>query len=419
MLRQGWWILTVAALAGVIVGVVASSHTARQYTATTRLFISATGGNSSSEAFSGGQFAEQRAQSYAQIITSEQMAQRVVDDLGLPMSAEALSQRLNAAIVPRTVLIDVSAKDSSADRAADIANSLARAFIGYVQPLETPTGQSTPRSMIAVVSPAEAPLLPSSPNVVKDVAYGLIGGLAVGLLALVAMRTLSGRITSADELGRISGGPALGPITTPEHGTDVGRHRLVDWVPEEAEQLRRLRVQVEAHDPPPQVLMVAPASAGDAAASVGVGLALAFAETGGATAIVSVDHTHPLSRAGGKQQWGLAELLQGKAMFEQIGHGAAAENLLVVPPGRTTDLEALLSSGAMSAFLDDLRKECDRVVIITPPVIDSSAATVLSAVVDAELLVVDGKRTRRGQVDRAIGELRAARSHLLAVVLSR
>ncbi|MGV9800981.1 Wzz/FepE/Etk N-terminal domain-containing protein [Mycobacterium sp. NPDC003449] len=416
-LRRGWWILALATSAGLLVAVLASSHTTRQYTATTRLFISATGGNSSSEAFTGGQFAEQRAESYAQIITGQQITQRVVDDLGLPTSAQELSARVDAAIVPRTVLMDVSATDPSRERAAAIANALARAFIGYVQPLETPAGQSTPRSTVTVVSPAAVPVLPSSPNVARNAVYGLISGLAAGLIALTLRRALSRRINSPDDLSRATGVPAIGPVTTPDRGADSGRHRLADWAPEEAEQLRRLRVQIEVHDPPPQVLLVTPVSAGREAAVLGAGLAVAFGETGEPTALVAVDPVH-CPYGIDPDAAGLAELIEGKASFDDVVYRTARDNLYVVPAGSAPDLEALLSSAAMSTFVDDLRKECGRVVIVTPPVIHSSAASVLSAIVDANLLVVQKKTAHRRQLDRAMAELKAARAYLLAAVLA-
>ena len=73
----------------------------------------------------------------------------------------------------------------------------------------------------------------------------------------------------------------------------------------------------------------------------------------------------------------------------------------------------------MSAFVDDLRKEYDRVVIVTASVNDSSAASVVSAIVDADLLVVHKSKTRRKEIAKAMSELKAARVHLLAVVLAK
>lgn len=418
-IRRGWWILLIATFAGFHVAMLVSSQTAPEYTATARLFISATGGNSSSEAFSGGQFAEQRAESYAHIITSRQITQRVVDELDLGMSAQELATKVNAAIVPRTVLMDVSATDPSRERAAAIANSLADAFIGYVQPLEIPAGQSTPRSTITVVNRADTPLLPTSPDVGRNAVYGCIGGLAAGLLAIALVRVLTRRISSLDEVGRLSGAPAIGPISTPVRGSTSGDDRLFDWTPEEAEQLRRLRVQIEARDPAPQILLVAPASPGGAAAALGAGLAAAFAEKGNMTALVTIDHQGVPGPGMATSPIGLAELIEGRASFEEVLHSTVRENLYVVRTGSTADAEALVSSPAMGAFVDDLRKECDRAVIVTPAVFDSSAASVLSAIVDADLLVVQSRKTHRRQLAWALDELKAARAFLLAVVLAK
>jgi receptor protein-tyrosine kinase len=418
-IRRGWWILLIAIFAGFHAAILVTSQSTPEYTATTRLFISATGGNSSSEAFSGGQFAEQRAESYAHIITSPQVTQRVIDDLGLPMSAQELSTRVDAAIVPRTVLMDVSATDPSRDQAADIANSLASSFIGYVQPLEIPAGQSTPRSTITVVSRADPPMFATSPNVVSNSVYGCLGGLGAGLLLLASMRLLSRRVSSVEDVARFTDAPVIGPVTVPDHELVAGRHRLVDWSSTEAEQLRRLRVQIEAQDPPPQILLVAPASRGGAAASLGAGLAVAFAEKGEMTALVVIDPLQAQSYGITGDAVGLVDIVEGRSSIDDVLHCTPRENLYVVSPGDTTDVEALLSSAAMSAFVDDLRKECDRAIIVTPAVTDSSAASVLSAVVDADLLVAQAKVTHRNQLKSAVGDLKAARAALLGVVLAR
>ena len=125
-IRRRWWVLAITALVGIFFGNLVSTHEVREYTATTRLFVAATGGgNSSSEAYSGGQFSEQRVQSYAQMISGQQLTRRVVDRLHLPLSADELSSKVHAAIVPRTVLLDLSATDPSPERATEIANTLA------------------------------------------------------------------------------------------------------------------------------------------------------------------------------------------------------------------------------------------------------------------------------------------------------
>ncbi len=93
-IRRRWWILAVTLVVGILAAVVVNAATPRQYTATARLFVAATGGTSSTESYSGEQFSQQRTASYAHMIVTEQVAQRVVDKLKLPMSAKKLSSKV-------------------------------------------------------------------------------------------------------------------------------------------------------------------------------------------------------------------------------------------------------------------------------------------------------------------------------------
>lgn len=421
-IRRRWWIVAITVLVGIGVGLVATRIATPEYMSTARLFVSTTGGTSSTESYQGDQFSQQRTASYAYMLTSDQLAQRVVDELGLPMSAGELSSKISAAIVPRTVLLDVTVTDESGQRAADIANTLAAEFIAFAGPLETPVGQDQPRSTVTIVSDAEVPSSSSFPKVTTNLFYGVLGGLAVGLVAVALSAALSRRIHSVDELGRITGTAGLGPVRTPDRGAGARSAQLTDWRGSEAEGFRRLRVQIEAQDPAPQVLLVASASAGKSAARFGVDLAVAFAEAGRKTALIGSDHEFAdltTALGLGDDVPGLAELLGGYASFDEILYATVRSTLYLAPPGTSAEVEPLLSSPAMSRFLDDLRKYFDRIVLVTAAVNDSSAASVLSAIADAGLLVVDYRTARRGRVEQAVSELNAARAHLLGAVLTR
>jgi receptor protein-tyrosine kinase len=428
-IRRNWWILVITVIVGISVGKLATTLATPEYTATARLFVSAAGGSSSTEAESGGKFAEERTESYAHMITSEQIAQRVVDQLGLPMTAQELSSKVTAAIVPRTVLFDVTATDPSPDRAAEIANAFAQAFIVYAGALETPVGANYPRATTTVFSPARAPSSPSYPTPGKNVFYGIAGGVCVGLAAIALATVFSRRIHSADELGRITGTPALGPINTPDRDADSRLAHLAAWDMRATEDLRRLRVEIDAHDPAPRVVLVTSASPGNSATPFGVALAAAFCETGAATALIVADpeiDSRSFGSSLGDGVPGLAELLAGQASFDEVLVPTPRSNLFLVPPakprarrarGSKADIEPLLSSTGMGRFVEDLRREFDRVVIVTASINASSAASVLSAIADADLLYVNAEKARRSHVEGAMSELNAARANILGAVL--
>ncbi len=424
-----WWILAISVIVGILAGIVATSLATPQYTATVRLFVSATGGSSSTEAESGSKFAEERAESYVRMITSEQLTERVVDQLALPMTAGELSAEVTAAIVPRTVLFDVTVTDPSPDQAAAIANALADQFVVYAGALETPVGQNFPRVTISVFNRAKAPSAPSSPDAGKNVFYGVVGGIALGLAAIALARTFSRRIRSAEELANVTGLPALGPISTPDRGIIAKLAGPGAWDAREMEELRRLRVEVEAHEPTPRVVLVTSASPGITATAFGIGLAVAFCETGAATALIVADPELDFLSFGADfsdAAPALVDLLRGESSFHEVLRPTGRSNLFLVPTARrrvrragvsSAGIEALISSTAMSRFLDDLRREFDRVVIATASINTSSAAAVLSSTVDANLLIVNAERARRSHVERAMGELKAARAKVLGAVL--
>lgn len=195
------------------------------------------------------------------------------------------------------------------------------------------------------------------------------------------------------------------------------------------EDLRRLRVEIDAHDPAPRVVLVTSASPGTSATTFGVDLAVAFCETGAATALIVADpqlNSRSFGPGLGDGAPGLAELLKGESSFDEVLRPTPRPNLFLVltarprawrAPRSAVDIESLLSSTGMRRFVDDLRRELDRVVIVTASINASSAASVLSAIVDADLLVVNADKARRSQVERAMSELKAARAHLLEAVL--
>lgn len=95
------------------------------YTASAQSFVALTGeADSSSNALTGAQFAAQRVKSYTQIVSSPDVLQPVIAELGLPYTDAQLAAKVSASNPPLTVLIDVAATDASPQQAAAIANAV-------------------------------------------------------------------------------------------------------------------------------------------------------------------------------------------------------------------------------------------------------------------------------------------------------
>src|SRR4051794_29393317 len=147
-LRETWWVTVAAGVLGGLVGLGLSLAQTPLYTSSSQLFVTTTDSTSPTDALQGGQLSQQRVASYAQLLTGERLAGRVIERLGLDLTPDQLSNRIKATGVTDTVLIDVAVTDPSAARAQQIANTVDSEFIAMVSELET--SAATGRSPISV-----------------------------------------------------------------------------------------------------------------------------------------------------------------------------------------------------------------------------------------------------------------------------
>src|SRR3546814_3832142 len=110
-----------------------------QYASTARLFVS-TSPSDTADADQGNLFATQRVASYADIVGSRQLGDRVADALGGDYDGDALAGKVKAVVVPETVILEITATDTDPETARDIAQAYAEGLSATVADLETPDG---------------------------------------------------------------------------------------------------------------------------------------------------------------------------------------------------------------------------------------------------------------------------------------
>lgn len=127
LLRWGWTIVLLVVLGGVAGFGLASLQTPT-YSATTSLLVTTP---LSSTLIDGGS----RAETYRTLVESGPVLDRVILELGLSDDRRELAERIETSVVMNTQIIEITAKDESAQRAADIANATARNFESQVATL--------------------------------------------------------------------------------------------------------------------------------------------------------------------------------------------------------------------------------------------------------------------------------------------
>jgi capsular polysaccharide biosynthesis protein len=175
---------------------------------------------------------------YAQLVSSPEVTTKVITDLGLATTPDALAKQVSASVASKSLIITVTATASDAASAAKIADSTATSLISYVATLDVPVaGSKTPLAM-NITHKASVPSAPDSPSRSLTLALALLVGLALGLVIATLRDQVRRRqppaqpeATLAAALGSVDGLHAAAARTEPSsnvRSTVVGRPGTAD-----------------------------------------------------------------------------------------------------------------------------------------------------------------------------------------------
>lgn len=422
--RHRSWIVA-GFLLGLLVAGALSVTAVRLYTSSTQLFVGTAGSTATSDAYEGNLFSQARVASYAQVLTSREVAEQVVKDKGLPLTARELAAKVTATPLPDTVVLDVRITDTSPERAQVIATGLADAFTERVARLETPPGTGDSTVRVDIIQAADFNPDPVSPDVFGNLWRGAAVGLVLGLLAAVLRARLDRSVRDVEDAEESTGAAVVGRLL------DQGRRRRgqvsggLGGQSAAAEAYRALRVNLRylAGDRAPGVLVVAGPVPGAGASTVSVNLAASLANAGHRVTLIDADLRRPRVRRylGLSDGPGLAEVLSGttelRSVVQPWGEGG---RLSVIGAGALpADPEAALGSARMRALLETLREQQDVVIVDAPPLLPVVDGAVLSALADSCLLVARYGHTTREQLAEAAAAVARVRVPSLGVVVNR
>jgi capsular polysaccharide biosynthesis protein len=278
----------------------------RQYTATATLFLRAPDVKTSASAYQGNLFTMQRANTYVEMIKSDELAQLIVDKLALNMTAHELADQVSADPIRDTVIIGVSVKDKDKQQAANLANTYGTEFATYVAKVEAANLSPDTPPLVTVVKPAAAEDAKSGlftrmlPYWLTLTIAGVLG-LVIGLLLTWLAEHYDSRIRSREQIEELTQRRVLGNVSARR---SLGGEEPVDQVfaddSQFADEMRVLAINTEHAlrevgkiDGVP-VLAVVGVDAGDGKSVVANGLASALNERGHRTGVLEVESNHAL-----------------------------------------------------------------------------------------------------------------------------
>jgi capsular exopolysaccharide synthesis family protein len=427
LFRKRWLVIVASTLLGLALAATITVLTPHEYSATATLYASArtTSVDSATSAFDLNMLAEERVKSYVPLVTSGTVGQDVANTSNLRTSPGDLAKKVTASTLTGTVLLYITATDTSPDFAARLANAYSDSFVRWTARLEqVPDATHPPVVSIQVATPATAPSTASSPPAVLYWAVGAVLGIAFGVAAALMREALETSVKSCEQLQEAVGVPCLGSLTfdrssaqCPSIVRDQPRSRR-------AEEFRQLRARVAFTGAayPPRVIAMTGALQGEGVTTALCNLAVAIADAGRRVLVIDANLREP---AVGRyfdvdQEVGLSSVLTGALPMGRSVQKWRGSNLLdVLSSGSAPENPSeLLGSIRMTDLLNDARGRYDVVLIDVPPILRVSDGAALTPHVDGIILAVRYGKTARRFAKAAAGTLGNVSGRLLGGVLT-
>jgi capsular exopolysaccharide synthesis family protein len=306
----------------------------------------------------------------------------------------------------------------------DLYQNLYINLLGSLETVRLARLQNTPN--IVQIEPASQPGAPIRPRPLMNTALAAAVGLMLAAGIIFLVEYLDDTIKTPEDVERALGIPVLGFVAEMHYKTKSAEEVYVSRQPRSpvSEAFRSLRTNLEfasVKGPIRTIIVTSPGPA-EGKTTVAVNLAAIFALSGKRVALVDADMRRPYVHRlmGLPNRDGLSTLFRSQEAVHTVSRNKLdLPHLMVITSGSLPPNPAeLLGSERMSQLLDDLQEQVDVVVIDTPPSLVADAQ-ILSAKVDAVLMVIQPGKTHTDSAQASLELFKRTGSRVIGIVLNR
>lgn len=382
-------------------------------------------------------FAQEAANAFANSYLEFQETQAVKE---VGAQEEAVQNRVDAASRQLNGLnLDlqkaVASKDQALAATLETSRSVLIARLGVLQQeLDDLRSDRTAKLDAGeIIESANLPASPVSPNHITNGLLGLLLGLTAGIGLAFLRERLDDRFKDREEVERVLGVPVL--ATVPRFQGEKKESPLIsvsqpDSLASEAYRSLRTNLQFIAAQRQIRSVLTTSPSAGEGKTVTTVNLAVALAQAGRRVILVSADLRRPTlerlfgmredsvqsSKASGLSTW-LSE--GGKGDLSDLIKDPGIPNIRVIPTGPVPPNPAeLLASPLLPELIRTLEKNCDLVIIDSPPILAVADPAIVAIHTGGAILVMDAGTTHRSAVVRAKEELDRVGGNLIGCIFN-
>lgn len=277
-------------------------------------------------------------------------------------------------------------------------------------------------SNVNVIDRADRPALPSSPNLLKNLAIGILMGFVIAAITVFLKDQFDDSIRVPEDVESKLGIPLLGVVPKAPSGEPADA--LADPKSPISEAYNSLRGSLLYSTPQglPHLLLVTSAQPSEGKTTSSFAIATGFARMGKRTLLIDADMRRPSlhRRVGLDNERGLSTLLTSKQPLTEVAIKLEQEFLSVLPAGPIPPSPTeLLSTVRIEELLREGAEHFDVVLVDSPPVLGLADSPLMSALVGGVIFIVEADRSRRGSLKTSMRRLRAMRANLLGAVLTK
>ncbi len=206
LIRKIWIVILCAVVLGTSAYIYTRNFVTPQYEASVSIYVNNNSGKDSPYVSSGDLAVALRlVATYVNIIQSDAVLDKVIEEIDLPLTAAQVRGMLSAEPMGETEMFQVTVTTPNAQMSADLANAIAT-----VAPAEI--AAIIEGSSAKVVDYAKVPKSQSSPSYMMSAVIGTFAGAAVAVLVILMQVMMEVRIKSEEDLAKICSIPVLGAI---------------------------------------------------------------------------------------------------------------------------------------------------------------------------------------------------------------
>ena len=408
--RRWWWTLLVATWVAAMAGLLVATRITPTYEAQAQLLVGPINTDSDTLKASG-----LLVQTYAQLALSPPLLKSTAQEAGIADPIK-LGQNVRATANDTTRILTIRVQDSSAERAASIANTMSDELI------QLTTGATTrPEGQLEVIGAAVPPTTPIAPQVSLIVLLAMAAGLIGGLILVIVVEYATDSVRDRSDLARLSGTEVLatvsfdarvpgGSVLPVAEATAPGSVNAVAF------RLLASKVAFSESDVPTRTILVAGVGDGDSAV-VAMGIAAAVAGSGYRAVVIDGssdgDITASLGLTG---RLGLREVVIREGIEPRSPLVEGPAGVQIMPRGETGTAE-LIAVDRAREILDSLLSSVDLIVIDGGPMQRSAGALSWARAAQESILLARRGASRREELRLAVESLRFVNATIGGTVL--